>query len=88
MKQGDIRAHPIWGAEVLKHVSSDEEIEVGYKALQASGYDTEFARLDMIPTENGPIVIEVELIDPVMFFDIHPKTAEAYADHIENFLNR
>jgi glutathione synthase/RimK-type ligase-like ATP-grasp enzyme len=87
VRAGDFRAHPGWGAEVLMYDALPEEIEVGHNVLEAVGYPTEYARLDMIPNEDGPIVIEVELIDPMMFFDHLPETALAYADYIENFLN-
>jgi glutathione synthase/RimK-type ligase-like ATP-grasp enzyme len=70
---------------VLLYNASPEEIEVGQRALDVVGYPTEYARLDMIPGKDGPTVIEVELIDPMMFFDHQPETAEAYADHIENY---
>jgi glutathione synthase/RimK-type ligase-like ATP-grasp enzyme len=85
VKSGDFRAHPGWGAEVLLYNASPEEIEVGHNVLDAVGYPTEYARLDMMPNEEGPVVIEVELIDPMMFFDHQPETAEAYAIHIEKF---
>ncbi|MCW4048099.1 MAG: hypothetical protein NWE89_00030 [Candidatus Bathyarchaeota archaeon] len=87
VKSGDFRAHPIWGAEVLRYIASEEEVEIGYSALRVVGHPTEYARLDMIPTRDGPIVIEIELIDPFMFFDHLPETVESYVDHIENFLN-
>lgn len=41
----------------------------------------------MIPTGSDPLVIEVELIDPNLFFDHLPETVGSFADHIENFLN-
>ena len=88
VKQGDYRAHPDYGAEVLLYTPSEEEIEVGHQVLEAVGSPTEFARLDLIPSDDGPVVIELELIDPMMFFNHQPETAENYADHIEDYLNR
>jgi hypothetical protein len=40
----------------------------------------------MMPSKDGPIVIEVELIEPMMFFDHQPSTVESYTDHIEKYL--
>lgn len=88
VKSGDYRAHPVWGAEVSNYVASDMEIELGYRVLDVSGYPTEFARLDMIPARSGPVLIEVELIDPFMFFDHVPNTENAYANHIQKYLER
>jgi glutathione synthase/RimK-type ligase-like ATP-grasp enzyme len=86
VKTGDFRAHPGWGAEVLLYDALPEEVEVGHKVLDVVGYPTEYARLDMMPSKDGPMVIEVELIDPMMFFDHQPSTVESYADHIEKYL--
>lgn len=88
VKAGDYRAHPIWGAEIKRYSPSDEEIDVAFRTLKVVGHPTEFARIDMIPTESGPLIIEMELIDPFLFFDHLPDTVESYADHIENFLKK
>ena len=82
------RAHPIWGAEIQRYSPSDVEIDVAIRSLKVVGYPTEFARIDMIPIESGPLIIEIELIDPFLFFDHLPDTVESYADHIENFLKQ
>ena len=87
VKKGDFRAHTEFGATVLMHMASEAEIELGYKALDCVGEPTQFARLDMIPSYDGPKLVEVELIDPFMFFDHQPTTVEGYASHIENSLN-
>ncbi|MBC8224171.1 hypothetical protein H8E65_06250 [Candidatus Bathyarchaeota archaeon] len=52
-------------------------------SLEAVGHPIEYARIDMIPTDSNPLVIEVELIDPNLFFDHLPETVESFADHIE-----
>ena len=46
----------------------------------------EYARLDVVTTERGPLLIEVELIEPFFFFDMFPESAEIYADHIADSL--
>jgi hypothetical protein len=74
-------------AEVQRYSPTAREVEVGYKSLKVVSHPIEFARIDMIPTETDPMLIEIELIDPFLFFDHFPETAESYADHIQNFLN-
>ena len=88
VKSGDFRAHPVWGAEVQRYSASEEEREVGYAALDVVGYPTEYARIDMLMTRSGPMIIEVELIEPFLFFDHFPDTVDAYVNHIENFLRQ
>lgn len=87
-RTGDFRAHPLWGAEVQRYNASEEEREVGYGALDVVGYPTEYARIDMIMTRSGPLIIEVELIDPFLFFDHFPDTVDTFTHHIENFLKQ
>lgn len=31
------------------------------------------ARIDMIPIDSEPLIIEIELIDPMLFFDLVPR---------------
>jgi len=42
----------------------------------------------MIPTDSTPLIIEVELLDPNLFFNYLPETVESFANHISNYLNR
>lgn len=81
-KAGDFRSHPIWGASVEKHIPSADELRLGEKVLQAMDH-TEYARIDLVNTSKGPLIIEVELIEPFLFFDMFPDTAEVFADHIK-----
>ncbi len=57
-------------------------------ALSAVGIQTQYARIDTVLTREGPLIIEVELIEPRLFFEYYPDTAESYAEHIKNYLNR
>ncbi|TFH14245.1 hypothetical protein E4H04_10570 [Candidatus Bathyarchaeota archaeon] len=88
VKTGDYRAHPIWGAKVELYDPSEREIQVAVDSLRVVGFPTEFARIDMIPSKPEPMLIEVELIDPFLFFEHVPETANTYADHIKQCLNR
>jgi glutathione synthase/RimK-type ligase-like ATP-grasp enzyme len=81
-KAGDFRSHPIWGASVEKHIPSVEELRVGEAVLNVME-PTEYARIDMVNTSKGPLIIEVELIEPFLFFDMFPETADVFADHIK-----
>jgi len=86
VKAGDYRAHPIWGAVVQLYHPSTEEVEACYRALSVAPSDSHYARIDLIPASSGPLLIEVELIDPMFFFDHVLETVESFADHIENSL--
>lgn len=88
VKLGDIRAHPAFGGEISIYEPSEKEVEVALSCLELVGYPTEYARVDMIPTDSTPLIIEVELLDPNLFFNYLPETVESFANHISNYLNR
>jgi len=87
VKTGDFRAHPVWGASVEPYKASSEEIDVADAALKVADDFIHFARVDLLNTRNGPVIIELELIEPWLFFDSFPDTVSTYADHIASFFN-
>jgi len=87
VKSGDFRAHPVWGASVESYKASREEIDVADAALAVAGDFIHFARVDLLNTRNGPVIIELELIEPWLFFDHFPETVNSFADHIVSFFN-
>jgi glutathione synthase/RimK-type ligase-like ATP-grasp enzyme len=77
----DFRAHPMWNASMGIHKATPTEIEFGYSILDIVPDNTHYARIDMIPGKQ-PTVIEVELIEPMLFFNFFPQTVELFAKHI------
>ena len=86
VKSGDFRAHPLWGANVEAYEASALERHVADAVLDVVGESIEYARIDMLMTKDGPVIIEVELIDPWLFFDLFPNTVETYVSHIANYV--
>ena len=84
-KVGDFRSHRFYGASVEKHAPSIDELRIGELVLGVMEH-TEYARIDMVNTSRGPLVIEVELIEPFLFFEMFPEAAEVFADHIRRSL--
>jgi glutathione synthase/RimK-type ligase-like ATP-grasp enzyme len=87
-QEGEFRVHDVYGGQVLDYNASDVERRVAEMGLKSLGMETQYARIDTILSKKGPVIIEMELIEPRLFFEYHPQTAESYADHIENYLNR
>ena len=85
VKSGDFRAHPLWGAKVEPHKASRIERTVADSSLEVAGDFVHYARVDLLNKESGPVIIEVELIEPWLFFDYFPDTVNTYADHIASF---
>jgi glutathione synthase/RimK-type ligase-like ATP-grasp enzyme len=73
---------------VLPYEASEEERNVAEMGLRTLGMKTQYARIDTVLTEEGPLIIEMELIEPRLFFENYPETAESYVDHIERFIKK
>ena len=66
---------------------SEEESELAFAALEASGFSYLYARVDMIRDEDGsPRLMELEMIEPDFYFDRAPEAADTFADRIIELL--
>ncbi len=56
---------------------SAAEVEVGARALAALPGDGTplYARVDLLPTADGPVLLELELVEPSLFLDLLPEAA-------------
>lgn len=62
-------------------IATKEEIAVGRKALSALPETPLYARVDLVADEAGhPLLMELELIEPSLFFGTHPGSAARMAD--------
>jgi glutathione synthase/RimK-type ligase-like ATP-grasp enzyme len=49
-------------------------------AAEARLGPTTYARVDLVPLDDGtPAVLELELLDPALFFEVHPPAADRFA---------
>lgn len=47
-----------------------------------------YARVDMLPTENGPVIIEVELTEPSLYLHLDERAPDKFAEAIARRRNR
>jgi O-ureido-D-serine cyclo-ligase len=66
---------------ITARVPDAAELRVGARAMQALPFETPlYARVDLIRDENGePVVLELELIEPSLFFPFAGGSAERFA---------
>ncbi|HEX6396732.1 MAG TPA: hypothetical protein VFZ95_04865 [Steroidobacteraceae bacterium] len=66
---------------ITARVPDAAELRVGAQALQAAPFDTPlYARVDLIRDEKGePVVLELELIEPSLFFPFAAGSVERFA---------
>jgi glutathione synthase/RimK-type ligase-like ATP-grasp enzyme len=79
---GDYRVQVFYGGLVEPHVAADAERQVAEAALAAVPAELAYARVDLVPTSRGPVLMELELIEPQLFLDEPGEPAAAFADHL------
>ncbi|MBL38418.1 MAG: hypothetical protein CMP07_08410 [Xanthomonadales bacterium] len=72
---GEFRVQDDHGGTVHPHTPGPAEIAVAQAALAAVPGPVSYARVDLVEAENGPLVMELELIEPELFFRRHPDAA-------------
>lgn len=65
--------------ELSPRIPTPDERGLGIN-LVATLPPTAYLRVDLLPTPNGPVVLEVEATEPALFLDKHPQAAKRAAD--------
>jgi glutathione synthase/RimK-type ligase-like ATP-grasp enzyme len=78
--RGDFRVQPDYGGTHEAAGIDDEIREIAAAALAAAPLDPLYARVDIVATDAGPAVIELELIEPSLYLDVEPRAAGTLAD--------
>jgi glutathione synthase/RimK-type ligase-like ATP-grasp enzyme len=87
-KEGDFRVQDDFGGTVHHYIPTSEELKLGLTALNACKQLPLYARVDLIIDNQGsPAVIELELIEPEMWFRFNPKSASRLADALSQYLS-
>lgn len=76
---GDFRVHVEYGGSVAPHTATHAERAVAEAVLDAAPDATTYARIDLVTTPDGSLLMEAELIDPELFFTIEPQAAARFA---------
>jgi glutathione synthase/RimK-type ligase-like ATP-grasp enzyme len=64
---GDFRVQKDFGGTLDTATPADRTIEFGVAALAAAARPWLYARVDLVETDTGPVLMEVELIEPDLF---------------------
>ena len=79
---GDFRVQSEFGGGIEAYEAGDEERAFGEAVLAAARHSWLYARVDLVQTGGGPVLMELELIEPSLFFEFGPGAATALADAI------
>ncbi|HEX6741940.1 MAG TPA: hypothetical protein VF079_09140 [Sphingomicrobium sp.] len=79
-KQGDFRVQPQFGGVTLPSPAPPGGIELAKQALAAAPARATYARVDIVPDDDGVLrIMELELIEPALFLDTAPGACEAFS---------
>ena len=76
---GDFRVHEAYGGSVRPHAPTAAEVAVGLAVLAAAPAAATYARIDLVTTAAGPLLMEAELIEPELFLRHDPAAASRFA---------
>jgi glutathione synthase/RimK-type ligase-like ATP-grasp enzyme len=68
-KAGDFRVQKQFGAQYLKFEPSTTLLSIAKNIVQIAGKESVYARIDGVMTQNGFLLMEVEMIEPDLFFE-------------------
>ena len=82
-KSGDFRVQPHLGGVTLPSAAPPRGVELARQALAAAPAHATYARVDMVPDDDGTLlVMELELIEPSLFLDDAPRAAAAFTNAV------
>lgn len=79
---GEFRVQDDHGGTVHPHAPSRGQTAAAQTALAAVPGPVSYARVDLVKAETGPLVMELELIEPELFFRLNAGAAERLAGAI------
>ena len=78
-RPGDYRVQHEHGGTVQPHTPTAAEITVAEATLAAVPAPCAYARVDVVAGTDGPMLMELELIEPQLFLDQAPGSAQRFA---------
>ena len=88
-KFGNFRTNrPHVGATITKYEPSIQEINLGLMVLEILPQKLEILRLDYVITSQGPLIMEIEAIDPSYYTTFNIMCAQRLSDFYIEYLNK
>lgn len=83
--RGDFRVQPQYGGTHVAEDFGSVVRELADAAVAVAPSQPTYARVDLVGTEGGPAVIELELIEPALYLDTDSRSADRLADALLAF---
>lgn len=81
---GDFRVQEEHGGQLFTVAPSQGMLELAERTLAALPHNALYARVDMLETAKGFAIIEVELIEPSLYFNMDEESPKRFAQAIVN----
>jgi glutathione synthase/RimK-type ligase-like ATP-grasp enzyme len=79
---GDFRVQEEHGGELASVSASSHMLHLAQNTIEALPTSAFYARIDMLDTDKGLAIIEVELIEPSLYFNMDENSARVFAEAI------
>jgi|GEM_PF-38919 len=87
-KQGDFRVQEEHGGILQSIKPSKDLLIAGNKALQAIPEEVLYARIDLVEHEGVYKLMEIELIEPSLYFNLDEKAAERFSEAFVDWMDK
>jgi hypothetical protein len=88
-RTGDFRVQPHFGGVTLPSPPPPGGIELARQALAAAPAKAAYARVDMVPDDEGTLrIMELELIEPALFLEHSPDGGAAFVNSVLRAVQR
>lgn len=84
-KKGDFRVQEEYGSDISLHKPSESEISRAKDVIKNLGQNLLYSRIDMLNTKDGFKLIELELVEPSLYFRTDPQSADRFIKSLKNF---
>lgn len=84
-RAGDFRVQQDFGGSVTETTPSAAVLALASRVMTTVPEDCAFARIDIVESDRGPLLMELELIEPELYFTIVPGSAERMARAIARY---
>lgn len=84
-QKGDFRVQEEHGGSLHSITVDSEQLAVAEKALAAMPCDALYARVDLVKQNNNWVIMELELIEPSLYFNLDPQSPFRFVEALVRF---
>lgn len=87
-KKGDFRVQEEFGGDIIPLKATPELLALGEKVMKSVSDDLLYARVDLVPYQNHYALMELELIEPALYFRTNADAAKNFSKALNNVQKR